>query len=352
MITLQPDSIQNVHPDSLQDVLPQEVTSSATPDSVRPRKFSVYRIAQSMPNATPSQLDSAIQANLPVRERHLSTRPDTLNIPGLVGRNPYASLDSLPVAYRQGYFANDSLLHPELQVHPTGYVADPLPYRLWSDDWVTGTLLIVFLIGVFLIHRSRKFFLLQAKNFFFPTNEMKNASPIETSIGGDTNFLTTLLLSIMGALVAFGYIQYEYGIFLGTLSPYVLLGLFVAGWLLYFFFRRMIYSFVNWIFFNKEQRRFFNEAYSFLLSLEAILIFPAILVAVYFNIPPLYCLFGTLSLVILVKLLLAYKSYFIFFKNLFGSFHLIVYLCALEVAPLVIIWKILMRTVDILISKI
>jgi len=352
MNTLQPDSLQNVQLDSLQDVLPQEVTSQAAPDSVRPRAFSVYRIAQSMPNATPSQLDSAIQANLPEREHFLSTRPDTLNLPGLVGRNPYAFLDSLPVAYRQGYFEGDSLLHPEIRVRPSGYAAESLPYRLWRDDWITGTLLLIFLLGVYLIHRSRKFFLLQAKNFFYPSNEMKNASLVETSISSDANFLSAFLLSIMGALVVFGYIQYEYGIFLGSVSPYVLLGVFVVGWLIYFIFRRMIYSFVNWIFFSKEQRRFFNEAYSFLLYLEAILIFPAILVAIYFNLPPLYCLFGALGLVILVKVLLTYKSYFIFFKNLFGSLHLIVYLCALEVAPLVIIWKILMRTVDILISKI
>ena len=343
MYTLQPDSIQNA---PLEDV-----STQITSDSIRPRKFSVYRIAQSMPNATPSQLDSAIQANLPEREHFLSTRPDTLNIPGLVGKNPYASLDSMPAAYQQSFFAENTLLHPELEVRPTGFVATRLPYRLWSDDWITGIILFIFLTGVFIIHRSKKFFRLQAKNFFFPSNEMQNASSQETCIEPDASFLTTLVLSMMGSIILFGYMQYEMDIFFGPWSPYVLLGLLIAGWLLYFFVKRTVYSLTNWVFFNKQQRRFFNEAYSFLLSLEAVLLFPALLVTIYFKFPLRYCLFGILGLVILVKLLLSYKCFTIFFRNLFGGLLLFVYLCALEMAPLAIIWRILMRTIDILIVK-
>lgn len=342
MNTLQPDSIQSIQL--------EEVSVQATPDSIRPRKFSVYRIAQSMPNATPSQLDSAIQANLPPREHFLSTRPDTLNIPGLVGKSPYVSLDSLSV-YRQSFFAENSLFHPELEVRPTGYVAHPVPYRLWRDDWITGMVLLIFLMGAFILHRSRKFLHLQAKNFFFPSNEMQNASSVETCLDPDASFLTTLLLSMMGTVLLFGYMQYELDIFFEPWSPHIMLGVFVLGGLLFFFLKRTAYSLINWIFFDKQQRRFFNETYTFLSAVEAGLLFPVVLITVYLNFPLLYCILAALCLIILVKVLLAYKCFNIFFRNLLGSLHIIVYLCALEMVPLVIIWNILMRTVDILIVK-
>ena len=45
--------------------------------------FNVKRIIESLPeNATPSQQDSAVQANLPQRPSFRSTQPDTLNLPG------------------------------------------------------------------------------------------------------------------------------------------------------------------------------------------------------------------------------------------------------------------------------
>lgn len=51
--------------------------------------FNAARIIDALPaDATPAQQDSAIQANLPERVRIRSTRPDTLEIPGIPAKNP------------------------------------------------------------------------------------------------------------------------------------------------------------------------------------------------------------------------------------------------------------------------
>lgn len=320
-------------------------------DTVTYHGFSVWRIARSMPWATPSQLDSVIQARLPEREKVRSNRPDTLEIPGLKARNPYAFIDSMPTAYRQSFFAQNKLLHPELVVRPSGYVAQPLPYQLWRDDWVTGSLLLCFLVLVYLYSQAKKFFMLQARNFVFPTKELMSAAPVETGLETSSVIFFFLLLSLQGGLLAFGYSQYALSIFLGQLSPYLLLGIYISCWLAYFICKRILYSFTNWIFFNKQQRRLWNESYNFLICAESLILFPIVVVSVYFTPPLQFTLYAVLTLLIGVKALMAYKCFSIFFKNILGALHLIVYLCALELSPLVIIGLILMRITDILILK-
>lgn len=320
-------------------------------DSVTYHGFSVWRIVRSMPGATPSQLDSAIQARLPEREKVRSTRPDTLEIPGIKARDPYAFIDSLPAGYRQGFFAQNPMLHPELVVRPSGYVAHPLPYQLWSDDWVTGGILLCFLVMVYLYSQAKKFFMLQARNFVFPTKELLGAAPVETGLESSSVVFFFLLLSLQGGLLTFGYSQYALSIFLGQLSPYLLLGIYMGSWLVYFLCKRLLYSFTNWIFFNKQQRRLWNESYNFLVCAESLVLFPIVLIFVYFSPPLKFTIYAVLALIIGAKALLAYKCFSIFFKNMLGALHLFVYLCALEMSPLVIIWLVLTKITDILILK-
>ena len=209
--------------------------------------FSVWRIAQSMPNATPQELDSVIQARLPERERHRSTRPDTLSIPGLEAKSTITKLEDLPVCYKMSYFQNDTLLHPEIIIRPSRYSATPLPYRLWRDNWITGTVLLCFFVMAFIIHLNGKQLLTRSRSFFFGSQHQNEPRAIRTSLEEQSTIIMTFMLCLIGGLGFFEYTQNHLELFLGRLSPYILLGSYIGCWMVYFILKNLLYTFSTFI---------------------------------------------------------------------------------------------------------
>jgi len=345
MITSRPDTLE------VQGLSAQAQALPAKADSVRHKTFSVWRIAQSMPGATPQQLDSVIQARLPERERHLSTRPDTLCIPGLKVPSARPELSDLPVAYQMSFFENNTLLHPEIVIRPDGYTATPLPYRLWRDNWVTAIILVCFFIITLIIHFNRDHFKSQLRSLFYDRHRQNDTRAVQTSIEENSSLLLTIMLCLISGLGFFEYIQSQRGVFLGQLSPYLLIALYTACWAAYFLIKNITYYFVNWIFFDAESRLLWKDSASFLISLETILLFVIFVISVYFSFSINAAFWAVLSLIIIIKLLLLYKTFQIFFGEKYGSLHLFVYFCTLEIAPLLVVVKILMLITDNLIVK-
>lgn len=246
---------------------------------------------------------------------------------------------TLPLYYKESYFAQDSLLHPELVVEPSFDGVKALPYALWRDDWVTLLLLLMFLVLVYLYHHIRRFFIYQVKDFFNKPHECPvNMQVVE----GSSYFLLTLLLSLVGSISFFCYTAKDDELpFIGEFTPYVLLGIYFVCWVAYFAIRNLLTLFVNWVFFRKKERQIWGTSSSFLTSLEALVLFPLILVTVYFHVSTIYGGMSVLLVVIIVKLLCLYKYYVIFFRKMYGILHLFVYFCALDLTPLVAIWIVL-----------
>lgn len=325
-------------------------TEAVKTDSVKEyHGFSVWRIAQSMPNATPQELDSVIQARLPERERHRSTRPDTLSIPGLEAKSTITKLEDLPVCYKMSYFQNDTLLHPEIIIRPSRYSATPLPYRLWRDNWITGTVLLCFFVMAFIIHLNGKQLLTRSRSFFFGSQHQNEPRAIRTSLEEQSTIIMTFMLCLIGGLGFFEYTQNHLELFLGRLSPYILLGSYIGCWMVYFILKNLLYTFINWIFFDKDSHLLWVDTYSFLLIVESILMYGIIVIGVYFGLMPKNIFYAALSVIIAIKSLLLYKAHQIFFPEIHGSLHLFVYFCTLELVPLLAIARILMWITDLLI---
>ncbi len=321
------------------------------PDTGRP--FSVYRILQSLPEgATPAQQDSAVQAHLPVRKRFFSNRPDTLGIPGIKAKVPYRKVEDLPLLYRKSFFENTTYYHAEVDGSSLGMTADPLPYMLRRDDWVTGILLICFFFLMVVISSGKRFFLLQFKHFFFATHDREQAFEMET--GREKRYMVFLVFqtSLVLGLLFFDYTQGLPDFYPGRLSPHFLLGIEAAVCLLYFGVKRVLYGFMNWIFFDRFQRVKWMKTFLLLTGLEGTLLFPLALVMVYFDMPVHNVGLCFLSILLLVKILMLYKAFSIFFRKNHGLLHLIMYFCALELVPLTALWRILVYITDRLIIKI
>ena len=124
-----------------------------------------YQVLRQLPaDATPAQQDSAIQAVFHRENTHLSTRPDTLHLPGHdVGKDPREV--NLPQYYRETFFSNDTLLHPEISGGRYGVAGDPVPYTIRGDNTITTLLLLCFIVSMISFARTHGFILRQAKDF-------------------------------------------------------------------------------------------------------------------------------------------------------------------------------------------
>ena len=148
--------------DSLQTALPAHEKASYPIQ----QKFNPKKIIESLPaDATPAQQDSAIQAMLPPRPTVRSARPDTLNLPGWQIPSAKTALSVQDIRYDENFFSTSPYYHAEINIRSTGMDADPLPYLLRHDDWVTGILLCCFLVVMTIFANSKKFIKQQGETF-------------------------------------------------------------------------------------------------------------------------------------------------------------------------------------------
>ena len=309
-------------------------TTSPVQAEVRPAKPRYpYQVLRQLPdNATPAQQDSAIQATFKPEVIERSTRPDTLHIPGFGKGKDYRDV-SLPQYYRESFFAKDSLLHPELTAGRYGVAGDPVPYTVRNDNVITGLLLGCFILALLSFARTGGILLRQAKDFFF-------APKIGTTTVSETtgefrfqSFLvmqTCLLLALLAFFYANDYIADTYVLS----SQYQLIGIYFAVILGYVLLKMMLYSGVNWVFFESKKIGQWSQFLLFIFSIEGILLFPLVILQVYFDIGLRNTLICSLVIIILLKILSFYKCFDIFFKRTSVFLQIILYFCALEVLPL------------------
>ena len=154
-----------------------------------------------------------------------------------------------------GFFQGDSLMHPEVKAGHTGFEGVLRPYRLLHDDWVTLSVLLCFVLLVVIQKRIRSYIVSQAKEFFLPS---KNITRKENSNNNSERFIPLLLMlviSIMGGLGVYMYTQSQQHLFLGLMSPYLLIGIYTGIWILYFILKTILSGFVNWFFLTKRTLR-------------------------------------------------------------------------------------------------
>jgi len=264
-----------------------------------------------------------------------------------------ASLPETPPPFYEdmGFFQGDSLMHPEVRVGQTGFDGIPRAYQLWRDEWVVLCVLLCFLLLAMIQKRIRRKLFPEAKEFFFPTKNSAKKEKRDSHFEQLTPIFITLILSIMGGLGVFIYTQKQLHLFLGRISPYMLIGIYIGIWMLYFIFKNLLVTFVNWIFFDKEKRGLWNKSYLFLFSVETLLFFFVTIFAVFLNLPLAISLWIVLVVGLVIKFLHLYKTFLIFFPKIYGTLHLIVYFCTLEIMPLLAVFKVLIRVTDELIVK-
>ena len=210
------------------------------------------------------------------------------------------------------------MFSPLLQALPVSEQGIPLPYIPGRDDTIALLLLCCFLLSSYILSRSRKFLLQLGKDFIM---HRERASIFAISSGTDIRFLLVLILQTCVLAGIYLFVCFS------DLYP------------------------LGWIFFDKGTVDFWMESYSTLLYYMGFGLFLSILMVVYLNFSLQNCVIIGLLLLGLVKILMFYKWIKLFCHNLFGCFLLILYFCALEISPCIMLYSGLTQLNDFLTIK-
>ena len=213
----------------------------------------------------------------------------------------------------------------------TGFEGIPLPQTSSYESWL-GVVLILF---VFLLARSKKIIQDSVKTLF-SLRERTNlfAEPTARDI---QNWIYMLLVAGIG----FSFFVYEltFGAYIDVFSigDFLLTAL---GIIVFFLFKYFSFLFFGNIFFDKTTTRNWLKSYFTLFFLCGIALFPIAVLLIY-NIDILVKIPIIIGIVLIgiTLILMLYKLIQIFFHKGYSIFYLLLYLCALEIMPILVLWK-------------
>lgn len=268
----------------------------------------------------------------------LYTRPDTFCVSG---NDSCEAGSTRETDFTQGFFHRNPLMHTEVPYRSPWHRIERIPYRLTDDNLVIGSLLLYLVILAAVIVNSRHRLAQQAKDFFFTQKEQPMHQTAETGFERYVYPLSIGLLCLVGGLFTFAYVRHELGMLPDPLSDWQLLAAYAGCFAGYFVIKWLFSRFINWIFFSKSQQKSWTSNNRFLFIVESISFFPLVTIAVFLQIPFEKSILISLCVVLIVKILLSFKTQNIFFPKIYGCFHLFAYLCTLELMPIACLWKVL-----------
>ena len=295
-----------------------------------------YQVLRLLPkDATPAQQDSAIQAWFAPEEIHYSERPDTLHLPGEEIPRDLKDVQ-LPTYYRENFFSNDSLYHPELDGGRYGVAGDPVPETLGNDSLISGLLILCFLLMTFAFSRISGFIGKQVKDFFYI--QKGEHSVTETGDEIKIQILLSVITCLTCSLLYYLYVLTTVDDTFIFSTEHMLLGVVFLVMAAYFLLKFLLYTIVNNIMFDSSGNKKFLTSLIFLISMEGVLLFPILVLRAYFLFPIQTAVVYTFFVVFFFKILTIYKTYVIFFAQKAFYVQIILYFCALEMVPLLSLW--------------
>ena len=212
----------------------------------------------------------------------------------------------------------------------------PIDYELRNDDVVTSILLLSFVIMAWVIAASWRFLRTSIKDFFYHrTRANLFIDRADTVLRG--RFFLVLQTSFLQGLLFFGFVQSMLPEVFEGLSPYLLLSLSTLIILGYYGAKVVLYRWINHVFFSSESNRAWNNYYLISILTTGALLLPLTLLVIFFDLSYREAIIAYVLLMAIVKMLLLYKCYDTFFKGMVGYLHIILYFCALEIVPYVLL---------------
>lgn len=235
---------------------------------------------------------------------------------------------------QKGYMSNQRLSYATGRDYgQQGVAGVPVPYTLSDDSVVSSILLLCLAFLIISLSRTHTFIERQLKHFFQASFSLREHA--ETA--GEIRVQVALVA--MGCLF-FAMIAYQTAT-VHVSSSFLLedyqVALLLFGCALAFvILRHLLYGAVNCVFFKRSQVLQWSYTVLFLTSVIAVLFFPIVLLQVYFNFSIGNALFCYSFVLFSIEILTFYKCWTIFFRQKGGFLQTFLYLCTLEIVPLLL----------------
>ncbi len=260
--------------------------------------------------------------------------------------------------FKQGRFVSAKADSDSLQLAAThavqevgsGFEGTPIPYSPRTDDAISLTLLVCFFLSSIALSRGKKFLSQQVKDFVL---HRERASIFDSSTAADMRYLLVLVLQtcVLAGITFFNYFHDISSALMSHVSPFLLLGIYVGFCLAYFLLKWLLYMFLGWVFFDKNRTNMWLESYSALIYYAGFALFPFVLFLVYFDLSLTNLIIIGSIILIFAKILMFYKWIKLFFHQFSELFLLIVYFCALEIIPCLLLYQGMIQVNNILLIK-
>lgn len=223
------------------------------------------------------------------------------------------------------------------------------PYLLRADDGVAGALLLLFISCLMIAVYAKRYLGNTIKHFF---EKKRHNTIFEDSDDAQMRGRSLLVLQAAVALgiLLFNHFHADTLSSLERIPTLILLGANIAICYILLLGKIFIYNSVNRTLFSPEQRRSWHEGYVLILMCAGLLLMPVAILSLYSQIDVNTQLRFVILIGIFCEILLFYKTFRTFFNNGLGYLHLILYFCALEITPYLILWSISTYTNQIIID--
>ena len=204
----------------------------------------------------------------------------------------------------------------------------------YADDFIVcGILVCTFILAIILSDRKR-YFVRLLKGFFLPR---------ENSIEGvrTTNiiYLRISMYVVSLASIALLLTMSAVDSSLASMNCGVIWSLLCASVILFYLLRVGIFAITNRIFFDSVTTFAWEQAYASWTLLSSVPLYLLSVIAVFFDLSSHVVLLLLVICVALLQICLLYKAFHIFSTKKYGILQIFVYLCTLELMPLLVAGK-------------
>jgi hypothetical protein len=214
----------------------------------------------------------------------------------------------------------------------------PIPYSPRHDDVIVIILFCCFFLSAYVLARGSKLLLLLLKDFLL--HRARTSIFAASGVNGTRYFFLLIVqMCLLSAVCCYTYLAHARSELLAHGSSFFFITVYTLLFALYLLAKRVLYSCVGWVFVESNKTELWITSYATLLYYFGLLLFPLTLCLVYFHIPLLITVIFLVTLFIIAKILTFYKWIKLFCNNIVQCVVLILYFCALEIIPCIILYK-------------
>jgi len=218
---------------------------------------------------------------------------------------------------------------------PKGFIGIPHPSLPQSENWVFLILLVLFFLLIYSISNSGSLIAETIKSFF---QTKERSSIFSKATVNDFRLRLLLVIFSIGVMSLYVYLMIykPENPFSIKIYCYILI---ITG--LFFFIKSLIFDVIGYVFLTPASLKMAKESYSNVIAILGVSLFPLLILQIYIpsnlnDIPEIISLIMCLGACILVII----KLFQIFFQKTVASFYILLYLCTLEILPLIVLYQV------------